>query len=88
MALDPPRNEASDSETDGDDAIHCKGFVYLISTSEPEDKKVWPKFNAMVLKNNKTPRIVKSDWLTDGLLRQSMTWEDAYEQEGSKACQE
>ena len=85
VALDPPRSEASDSETEGDDAIHRKGFVYLISTNEPEDKKIWPKFNAMVLKNNMTPRIVKNDWLTDGLLRQSITWEDAYEQEGSKA---
>ena len=75
--------EDDDSDAEQTEDPERKGMVYLVSSAEAEDKKLWPKFNSMALDAEKTPRIVKNDWLTAALLRQKIEWHDDYRQQGS-----
>ena len=76
-------DDDDDSETERDEDPERQGMVYLVSSAEAEDKKLWPKFRSMALDAKKTPRIVKNDWLTAALLRQKVEWSEVYRQEGS-----
>lgn len=82
LAIKPLCSEARDPEIE-DENVERDAIVYLVSGVEAEDKKLWPKFNSMVLEAKKVPRVVKNDWLTNALLRQKVDWADEYQQEGS-----
>ena len=87
LASTAPRSDSDTSNGEEASSAGAKENVYLISTGDPEDKKLWPKFNTMVIDGGKTPRIVKIDWITDALLRQRVDWADEYLQEDSNAEQ-
>ena len=53
--------------------------VYLISATNEDNKKLWPKFRTMVADAGLTPKIVKVDWLLDSAMAQEMKWKDTYE---------
>lgn len=52
--------------------------VYLLSTTSLEEKKLWPKFEAMARQGNMEPRIVASDWLLDVAMKQELFFDDKY----------
>lgn len=54
-------------------------YLYLVSTSKPEDAKLWPKFRQMAQEKGKIPRIVQNDWVLDLALQQEIRWHDKYE---------
>ena len=54
-------------------------YLYLVSSSKPEDAKIWPKFRKMAQEKGKIPRIVHTDWVLDLALRQEVQWHDKYE---------
>ncbi|KAI0434238.1 hypothetical protein F5Y09DRAFT_282003 [Xylaria sp. FL1042] len=52
--------------------------VYLLSTSTPEEKKLWKRFEDMARKGNMEPRVVASDWLLDVVMKQEDSFEEKY----------
>ncbi|RYO75498.1 hypothetical protein DL764_010381 [Monosporascus ibericus] len=52
--------------------------VYLLSTTNPEEKKLWKKFNDMAEKGNMEPRVVAPDWLLDVVMRQELRFDKKY----------
>lgn len=52
--------------------------IYLISSSGPEDAKLWTKFRQMVESMGKVPVVVRNDWLVDMALSQQPQWRDIY----------
>ncbi|KAH8666319.1 BRCT domain-containing protein [Xylariales sp. PMI_506] len=52
--------------------------VYLLSTASPEEKKLWPRFEAMARQGNMEPRVVASDWLLDVVMKQEVTFDKKY----------
>lgn len=52
--------------------------MYLISSSGPEDAKLWPKFRQMVQGIGKVPMVVRNDWIVDMALSQELQWHDVY----------
>ena len=62
------RRGADDTEHDQSDE------VYLISSSEKSDAKLWSKFRTLAQDAKRTPRIVRADWLLD--IAMSQEWRD------------
>lgn len=56
----------SPSDAESDEPLE----VFLVSGTNPEDARLWPRFRQMVEANGKTPRIVKYDWLLNAALFQ------------------
>ncbi|KAK6189478.1 hypothetical protein LQW54_013220 [Pestalotiopsis sp. IQ-011] len=52
--------------------------VYLLSTASPEEKKLWPRFEAMARQGNMEARVVASDWLLDVVMKQELTFDEKY----------
>lgn len=52
--------------------------VYLLSTAQPAEAKLWKKFEDMAKKGNMEPRVVASDWLLDVAMRQELFWDEKY----------
>jgi hypothetical protein len=52
--------------------------VYLLSSASPEEKKLWPRFQAMARQGNMQPRIVAADWLLDVVMKQELGFDDRY----------
>lgn len=52
--------------------------VYLLSTTNPEEKKLWKKFEEMARKGNMEPRVVASDWLLDVVMKQEVSFDEKY----------
>ncbi|KAI1336992.1 BRCT domain-containing protein [Xylariaceae sp. FL0016] len=52
--------------------------VYLLTTSAPDEKKLWRKFEEMAHKGNMEPRVVASDWLLDIVMRQEVDFDEKY----------
>ncbi|KAI2628230.1 BRCT domain-containing protein [Xylaria nigripes] len=52
--------------------------VYLLSTSTPEEKKLWNKFEDMARRGNMEPRVVASDWLLDVVMKQEVSFDKKY----------
>ncbi|KAI1848969.1 hypothetical protein JX266_005397 [Neoarthrinium moseri] len=52
--------------------------VYLLSTASPEEKKLWPRFEAMARQGNMEPRVVASDWLLDVVMKQQVSFDKKY----------
>ena len=57
-------------------------YLYLASSSRPEDAKLWPRFRQMTQEKSKIPRVVHTDWILDVALRQEIIWDDKYELSG------
>jgi len=52
--------------------------VYLLSTTKPEEKRLWPKFEQMAKDGHMEPRIVSTEWLLDTAMAQKAKWEEKY----------
>lgn len=52
--------------------------VYLLSTTNPDEKKLWKKFEDMARKGNMEPRVVASDWLLDVVMKQEVSFDERY----------
>ncbi|KAJ3558793.1 hypothetical protein NPX13_g9642 [Xylaria arbuscula] len=52
--------------------------VYLLSTSTPEEKKLWKRFEDMARRGNMEPRVVASDWLLDVVMKQEVSFDEKY----------
>ncbi|KAF2963188.1 hypothetical protein GQX73_g10382 [Xylaria multiplex] len=52
--------------------------VYLLSTSTPEEKKLWKRFEDMARRGNMEPRVVASDWLLDVVMKQEVSFDKKY----------
>ncbi|KAI1132908.1 hypothetical protein F5Y10DRAFT_171795 [Nemania abortiva] len=52
--------------------------VYLLTTSTPEEKKLWKRFEDMARKGNMEPRVVASDWLLDVVMKQEVSFDKKY----------
>ncbi|KXJ96799.1 hypothetical protein Micbo1qcDRAFT_3155 [Microdochium bolleyi] len=52
--------------------------VYLLSTAQPAEMKLWKRFEDMARKGNMEPRVVASDWLLDVAMRQELFWDEKY----------
>ena len=73
-------SRASGPDMDGNDtALSTPEYLYLVSSTRPEDAKLWPKFRQMAQEKGKIPRIVNNDWVLDMALRQEIHWRDTYE---------
>lgn len=46
--------------------------VYLLSSSSPEEKLMWPRFKEMAEKAHMEPRVVAPDWLLDVAMAQEV----------------
>ncbi|KAJ5333226.1 hypothetical protein MYU51_014781 [Penicillium brevicompactum] len=74
------REESDDEETDGEDEQHsARHEVFLLSSAETKHSRVWPRFRQVALDIEKTPRIVRVDWLLDMAMSQSIRPADQYE---------
>ncbi|KAI1118356.1 hypothetical protein F5Y14DRAFT_400121 [Nemania sp. NC0429] len=52
--------------------------VYLLTTSTPEEKKLWKRFEDMARRGNMEPRVVASDWLLDVAMKQEVSFDEKY----------
>lgn len=52
--------------------------VYLLSTNDPDERKLWKRFEKMASEGNMEPRVVASDWLLDVVIRQEVSWNERY----------
>lgn len=52
--------------------------VYLLTTSTPEEKKLWKRFEDMARRGNMEPRVVASDWLLDVVMKQEVSFDEKY----------
>ncbi|KAI9819942.1 MAG: hypothetical protein M1827_006512 [Pycnora praestabilis] len=58
---------------------HDRNIVYLLSGTAPDERRLWNKFRQMVHDTNRTPRIVKMEWMLDLAMSQELKWKDSYE---------
>lgn len=75
MGLDP----ASSDELELNRANDEGDTLYLISSVETEDVKLWSKFRDMAKKADMRPRIVKPDWILLVALSQMIQFDDRWE---------
>ncbi|KAK8046593.1 hypothetical protein PG996_014657 [Apiospora saccharicola] len=73
-----PRSGSTIKPTDPDEDPEGPDPVYLLSTANPEEKKLWKKFEDMARQGNMEPRVVASDWLLDVVMKQELTFDDKY----------
>lgn len=52
--------------------------VYLITTNNPEERNLWPKFRKMAEDGHMEPRVVTTDWLLNVAMAQQMRWDEKY----------
>lgn len=52
--------------------------VYLVTSTKPEEKKLWEKFEEMAKAGNMIPRIVNATWLLDVAMSQQLKWDKKY----------
>lgn len=52
--------------------------VYMLTSTKPEEKRLWPKFAAMARAGGMDPKIVHTEWLLDTAMAQQIKWDDAY----------
>ncbi|KAK0708159.1 hypothetical protein B0H67DRAFT_494925 [Lasiosphaeris hirsuta] len=52
--------------------------VYLLSSTKPSEKQLWPRFEQMAERGNMEPRIVVADWLLDVAMKQELTFNPKY----------
>ncbi|OJJ97833.1 hypothetical protein ASPACDRAFT_79961 [Aspergillus aculeatus ATCC 16872] len=73
------RSQREESEESSEDDDPSRKEVYLLSSTESDQVKTWPRFRSMVLSTGKTPRIVRVEWLLDMAMSQKLHAADAYE---------
>ncbi|KAI0968279.1 hypothetical protein F4678DRAFT_208607 [Xylaria arbuscula] len=73
-----PRSGSTIKPTNPEDDEGGPDPVYLLSTSTPEEKKLWKKFEDMARKGNMEPRVVASDWLLDVVMKQEHSFDEKY----------
>ncbi|KAL2865490.1 BRCT domain-containing protein [Aspergillus lucknowensis] len=72
------KREESEDESEDEDHSNRKE-VYLLSSVAAEHQKLWPRFRQLVHHMDKTPRIVRVDWLLDMAMSQEPRGAQAYE---------
>ncbi|KAJ2996300.1 hypothetical protein NUW58_g1010 [Xylaria curta] len=73
-----PRSGSTIRPTNPEDDEGGPEPVYLLSTSTPEEKKLWKRFEDMARRGNMEPRVVASDWLLDVVMRQEVSFDEKY----------
>ncbi|KAI1174341.1 BRCT domain-containing protein [Nemania sp. FL0916] len=73
-----PRSGSTIRPTNPEDDEGGPEPVYLLSTSTPDEKKLWKRFEDMARKGNMEPRVVASDWLLDVVMKQEVGFEKKY----------
>ncbi|PWY80635.1 DNA repair protein [Aspergillus heteromorphus CBS 117.55] len=73
------RSQREESDESSGDDDHSRKEVYLLSSNVPEQVKLWGRFRQMVQSTDKTPRIVRVDWLLDIAMSQTIHAAEAYE---------
>jgi hypothetical protein len=51
---------------------------YLLSGDQPEEKRLWKKFDQMITGMGGIARIVQTEWLLDVAMAQQMLWKSTY----------
>jgi hypothetical protein len=65
----PSRRAESEASTTDDDS---QAEVFLISGSDKDNERLWPRFRQMAEGSRKIPRIVRSDWLLESAMAQQI----------------
>ncbi|KAK5662051.1 hypothetical protein OQA88_10165 [Cercophora sp. LCS_1] len=52
--------------------------VYLLTSSSPGERALWPKFEKMARDGHMEPRVVVADWLLDVTMKQELTFEPRF----------
>ncbi|KAL1629878.1 regulator of Ty1 Transposition [Neofusicoccum ribis] len=78
MGSDP----ASDEELEVNRSNDEGDTLFLVSSTEIEDVKLWSKFRDMAMKQGMKPRIVKPDWILSVALAQMIHFDDRWELNG------
>ncbi|KAI1145771.1 hypothetical protein F4825DRAFT_230366 [Nemania diffusa] len=73
-----PRSGSTIRPTNPEDDEGGPEPVYLLSTSSPEEKKLWKRFEDMARRGNMEPRVVASDWLLDVVMKQEVSFDKKY----------
>ncbi|KAK8111406.1 uncharacterized protein PG998_007863 [Apiospora kogelbergensis] len=73
-----PRSGSTIKPTNPDEDPDGPDPVYLLSTANPDEKKLWRKFEEMARQGNMEPRVVASDWLLDVVMRQELSFDKKY----------
>ncbi|KAK6856242.1 hypothetical protein PG995_008393 [Apiospora arundinis] len=73
-----PRSGSTIKPTSPDEDPDGPDPVYLLSTANPEEKKLWRKFEEMARLGNMEPRVVASDWLLDVVMKQELSFDKKY----------
>jgi hypothetical protein len=73
-----PRSGSTIKVTNPEDDEIGPEPVYLLSTSTPEEKKLWKRFEDMARRGNMEPRVVASDWLLDVVMKQEVSFDKKY----------
>ncbi|EGC41268.1 BRCT domain-containing protein [Histoplasma capsulatum var. duboisii H88] len=76
ITLPNRRRSGENKENDGAPSFD---EIYLISGTEKNHVRLWPKFRNMVLNAKKTPKIVRPDWLLNIAMAQEWRMEDSLE---------
>ncbi|KAJ5297623.1 hypothetical protein PENANT_c005G10437 [Penicillium antarcticum] len=74
----PSRREDSDDESEADDEP-ARHEVFLLSSAGAKHGRVWPRFRQVAGDIQKSPRIVRVDWLLDMAMSQETRSADEYE---------
>lgn len=77
VSYQAPREE-SENESE-DEQQPSRKEIYLLSSAASEHRKLWPRFRQLVHNMNKTPRIVRVDWLLDMAMSQEPRSAELYE---------
>ncbi|OJD37729.1 brct domain-containing protein [Diplodia corticola] len=83
--LDAEGDTAMNSEPVSDDGLEVNrandegDILYLISSTEADDVKLWPKFRDLARKADMKPRIVKPDWILFVAMAQMINFDDRWE---------
>jgi hypothetical protein len=79
LASSSRREESDDEEIEPEDDHPARHEVFLLSSATTKHSRVWSRFRQVALDIQKTPRIVRVDWLLDMAMSQSTRAADEYE---------
>ncbi|EKG19230.1 BRCT domain-containing protein [Macrophomina phaseolina MS6] len=83
--VDPEGDTAMQSDPASDDELEMNrsndegDTLYLVSSTEPEDAKLWSKFRDVAKKADMKPRIVRPDWILFVAMSQMIYFDDRWE---------
>ncbi|PYH42109.1 DNA repair protein Rtt107 [Aspergillus saccharolyticus JOP 1030-1] len=73
------RSQREENEDSSGEDVPRRKEVYLLSSTESDQVKIWPRFRSMVVSTGKTPRIVRVEWLLDMAMSQKLHAVEEYE---------